>query len=336
METPTARVLPENKFRFGISQISPYRYYYVTVSPLKGLELDGKVTEFIDVPANNTSPEWQGYGNYKDKSVDLKYQFVKEGKYLPALAFGIMDPHGNRLFGGQYIVASKQIYPFDFTIGLGNGRLGKEPVSPVSQNKEFGMEILENPGKWFSDAQFFGGIQFSPSSKFAFMIEYNPIQYEKQITDPAQKQYFADAVSSKVNYGIRFMPFDWTEIDLSYQRGNQIGVNLSFAFTLGKPLLPIYDPPYIEKSGAMESSLAQRIARGLFESGFYDISVSVLDSEVRIVATNDRYFYNMHALGIMLKIIDKMLPPDIKKIDLILSERGIPVIEFSTAREDVS
>ena len=124
METPTARVLKEGRYRIGISQVDPYRYYYGAISPLNGLEIDGRVTEILDVPA----PGFPDYGNYKDKAIDLKYQFISEGKYRPAVALGIMDPQGTRLYPSQYIVMSKQIYPFDFSIGFGNGRFGKKPL----------------------------------------------------------------------------------------------------------------------------------------------------------------------------------------------------------------
>ena len=51
MEIPTARVMRENSFRIGASQIKPYRYYYGAVSPVKGLEIDGRITEITGVPA---------------------------------------------------------------------------------------------------------------------------------------------------------------------------------------------------------------------------------------------------------------------------------------------
>ena len=122
METPTARVMKEGRFRFGVSQIDPYRYYYGAVSPLQGLEIGGRVTEILDVPTLTAS-----YGNYKDKAIDLKYQFHPEGKWWPAISLGMMDPIGTRIYPSQYIVASKQFYPFDFSIGFGNGRFGKAP-----------------------------------------------------------------------------------------------------------------------------------------------------------------------------------------------------------------
>src|SRR3989338_11298232 len=67
MEIPTARVMKENSFRIGISQIEPYRYYYGAISPLKRLEIDGRITEILGTKI--TSPGWQGYGNEKDKSI---------------------------------------------------------------------------------------------------------------------------------------------------------------------------------------------------------------------------------------------------------------------------
>ena len=92
------------------------------------------------------------YGDYKDKSIDLKYQFLSEDMYLPALALGIRDPNGNRLYPGQYLVTSKQIYPFDFTLGLGNGRFGKRPLITAPETT-FGAEIFTSPKEFARDAQ---------------------------------------------------------------------------------------------------------------------------------------------------------------------------------------
>jgi len=331
MEIPTARVLEYGKYRFGFSQVDPYRYYYGTVSPLQGLEINGRVTEIIGVAPNSTDPLFKDYGNYRDKAVDFKYQFIREGKYWPALALGIMDPTGTRLYSSQYLVASKQIFPFDFTIGVGNGRFGRQPLP----SEEFGVEIFQNQRQWFADAQVFGGIQFAPSSKFSLMVEYNPIQYQNQTNDPAQKKYFTDSVPSKINYGVRFKPVDWAELDVSYQRGDQIGVNLSFTFNLEKPLIPIYDMLYREKEEYKNDPLTGRISRGLYASGFRNIGVMIRDSEIWVEAANDRYYYNTRAIGIILKVIDQLLPNNIQRINVILMERGIPIISFATDREDL-
>jgi len=334
MEMPTARVLETGKYRVGVSQINPYRYYYMAISPIKGLEIDGRVTEALDVPANPDSPTWKDYGNNKDKSIDLKYQFIAEGKYWPAMTLGIMDPHGTRKYGGQYIALSKQIYPFDLTIGMGNGRFGKQPLA--ASDREFNVEMFTSPRQWLSDAQLFGGIEFSPTPEFTLMIEYNPIKYEVQVGDMVQKKYFTEAVPSKINFGARYKPWDWAEIAVSYQRGNQVGVNLSFDFNLEKPLQPIFDLPYKEKKEEAANPLAERISKGLYASGFSDIGVKRVDNEIWVQATNEKYLFSARALGVMLKVLDQILPRDIEKVNIYLTDRGIPVIAFTTARDDLA
>ena len=71
MEIPTARVMKENHWRFGISQVDPVRTYYGVFSPLKGLEIDGRVTEILGTSAAMEKGKWKGYGNNKDKSASI-------------------------------------------------------------------------------------------------------------------------------------------------------------------------------------------------------------------------------------------------------------------------
>ena len=332
MEVPSARVLRENAYRIGYSQIKPYRYYYGVVSPLKGLEIGGRITEVIGVPGFSGSAGAQ-YGNYKDKSLDFKYQLISEGKYMPAFAVGIMDPHGSRLYSSQYIALSKQIYPFDFTLGFGNGRFGKKPLP--TQGEGIRVEMFQDTKQWLLDSQFFWGVEFAPSKKYAFMVEYSPIQYHKQTNDPASRNYFNESVPSNYNFGFRWKPLKWTEIDLSYQRGNQIGVNFSMNFDIGKPLIPIYDLPYREKPEHKLNPLSERIITALYSSGFSDIGVSTKNDELWIEAQNDKYYFSAKALGVILKIVAEIADENIQKVRIILKDNGIPLLELITAREDI-
>lgn len=323
METPTARIMDENKFRAGASQIDPYRYYYMAISPIDGLELEGRVTELIGVPSGLGS----AYGNDKDKAMDLKYKFISEEKYLPAVTLGIMDPHGTRKYASQYIVASKQIYPFDFTLGFGNGRFGK--VKLPAQSEGFKIEMFTDTKQWLKDSQFFGGIQFAPSKKFALMIEYNPIKYE------TLKVVGEIPVTSRINYGLRLKPFEWTDIDVTYQRGNQFGVNLSMAFDIGNPLIPIFDKPYVEKPQKKTKSLSERITEALHESGFSNIGVRLNNYDLWISAQNDKYFYTTRALGVIIKILYDLKPIYVDKINISLHDNGIPIVQLNTTFLDI-
>ena len=335
METPTARFMKEGQFRFGAGQVKPYRYYYGALSPFSWMEMGGRLTEVLDVPGFAGRNE---YGNYKDKAVDFKFRLFPEGKYRPALALGIMDPHGTRVYPSQYLVLSKQIYPFDFSVGFGNGRFGKRALP--TQGEGVKLEILQEPNTWRTDGQFFGGVQFALSEKLSLMAEYNPIQYEKQTNDPARRKYFQEAVPSRFNFGLRWKPLDWLEADISYQRGNEIGVNLSMNFELGVPMLPLYEKIYIESPELRPGPLARRIIVALRESGFSNIGVTIGGGDLRIEAQNDQYYYMPKALAKMLSLLKDILDRgegrDISDVHILLSDNGIPVLAFDTTREDIA
>ncbi len=335
MEIPTARVMRENSWRFGISQVNPVRTYYGAISPFKGLEIDGRVTEILGTSFMMEKGEFKGYGNNKDKSVDLKFQFIPEGKYVPALAVGIMDPSGTRLLASQYIVTSKQIFPFDFTLGLGNGRFGAKPL--LASGNGVDMELFTDPKQWWEDAQLFYGIQFTPSDKYALMVEYSPVKFHKMslydVSDA--EKYFHEPVPSKVNFGLRWKPFAWTEIDLSYQRGEQAGINVALDFDMGKPIIPIYDSVYREEQPMRVSPLEERLITALCHSGFSDIGVSMDGSNLWIDARNERYYYSTKAISVIMGLVQEIAPETLQDVSITLTENRLPVMRFSATRSDI-
>jgi hypothetical protein len=329
MEDPTARVMKEDTFRVGAGEVFPYRYFYGAMGLLKGLEVDGKVTEVIGVKALSAN-----YGDEKDKSIDLKYQFLSEDMYLPALALGIRDPTGNRLYTGQYLVASKQIYPFDFTLGFGDGRFGKKPLI-VPSTDFFGAEIFNHPREWAKEARPFWGIQFSPSEKYSLMMEYNPIKYNLQTPDPAQSKYFTRPIPLHYNFGLRWRPLTWTEVDLTFQRGNEIGLNFSMLFDIGQPLIPIYDKPYREKPQAAGLNPEERMTAALREQGFSDVGIDEAGGTLTIRAQNDKYFYSMKAVGVIMKTIVPLMTPATEKVRITLTQTGLPIFRVETTPADM-
>jgi len=329
LETPTARFMKENRYRLGVTQAHPYRTYFGTVGIFDWLEVNGRVTETLGVPA--LSP---GYGNNKDKTLDFKFRILPEGKYTPALALVILDPHGTRIFPSQAIVASKQIYPFDFTVGLGNGRFGKRPLP--GQAEGIRLELFGKPQSWWNDALPFGGIQFSPSDKFALVAEYSPIRYHLQTGDPAQKKYFPAPVPSPFNFGARWKPTRWSEIDASWQRGNQLAVSASVSFDIGKPMIPIYDAPFRERPERRQDPSHVRIATALHESGFSDIGVQSDGLALIVEAQNDRYLSNARAIEAVLEVLAGRLPESAEYVRILIKENGIPLFGFTTTASAIA
>ncbi len=330
-ETPTARMMAENRYRLGITLAHPYRYYFGTVGLFDRLEVSGRVTEVIGVPAFNNGGQ---YGAYKDKAVDAKFLFLKEGTFLPAVAVAISDPHGTRIYSSQAIVASKRIFPFDLSLGFGNGRLGRRPLP--AQGEGFRIEMFTDPRKWAREALPFGGIQYAATPWLSLLAEYSPIRYDRQTNDPAQQKYFPAAVRSPINIGARVMPLKWLEIDASWQRGNEVGLAASVAFDIGRPLVPIHDPPYLETAEASRAPLRDRIAFALAEEGFSDIAVSGDGFTLRVDAQNDRYFFAPRAVEALLVTIAPLVPPNVEYIRVQLKENGIPVAEAAVSASALS
>ena len=51
---------------------------------------------------------------------------MKEKNRVPAVAIGLIDIAGTGLFSSEYLVATKNLYDFDVTLGLGWGLLGTQ------------------------------------------------------------------------------------------------------------------------------------------------------------------------------------------------------------------
>jgi hypothetical protein len=327
LETPTARILRENRYRLGATQVHPYRYYFGTVGLFDRLEVNGRINEALGIQTKTGSSS-------KDKAVDAKFRLLREGKYVPAVAVAVSDPHGTRVYASQAIVASKEIFPFDFSLGYGNGRLGKRQLPP--QGEGFKIELFTNPRKWAREALPFGGIQYAATPWLSLLAEYSPIRYERQTADPAQPKYFPTAVRSPFNFGARVKPLKWLEIDASWQRGSEVGVSASVAFDIGRPLVPIRDEPYLESVEASRAPLQDRIAFALADVGFSDIGVWTDDVTLRVDAQNDRYFFAPRAVEVLLATIAPFVPPDVEYVRVQLKENGIPVTEAAVSASVLS
>ncbi|MEN6615091.1 MAG: YjbH domain-containing protein, partial [Syntrophorhabdus sp.] len=143
-------------------------------------------------------------------------------------------------------------------------------------------------------------------------------------------------VPSKFNFGIRWKPVEWAEVDASYERGNQFGINFSMAFNIGNPFIPIYDKPYKEKPRDKNSPICERLIAALYGSGFSGIVVYFRnDNTLVIEAENDKYFYDTRAIGVILNLVAEIVPGTSDNVEIILHKNGIPLFKFATTLPDI-
>ncbi len=322
LETPTARILEDGVVRVGVAQASPYRWYSMGMGIFPGLEFSGRLTRMEGV-STALGPD---YGAYKDKAFDLKYQILPESKKLPAVAIGLHDFWGTALFRAQYVVLSRQIFPFDFTLGIGRGRLGDEPLDH--------MFSIPSPREWWDQIKVFGGIEWALTERLHLLAEYNPIDYQKDVGSAGRA--VPEGAKSPINVGLRFKVVPGLDLGISYQRGDTLGLMCHLQFLLGDPVLPQRpDPPLRHSVDRRPFSrrdlkeMVDKIYQAIYKQGFKDATVYTDGKSITAEVTNGRYLSNQKAVGRILRILLFYSPEDARELTVILKASRMPLLEVS-------
>jgi len=235
LQTPTARMRPDGEFGLGVSTVRPYNQAHFFLQVLPWLETTLRYTAVINRPylaSENTQ-------SYKDKSADVKVRLLREGEYWPAIAFGIQDIGGTGLFSSEYLVGSYHWYDFDFSLGLGWGRLGSAGDIPnpfgifghhFDRNRQ--QEIQANVGQagnlgfkyWFTGKTIgpFGGVEWNtPLKGLALRVEYDGNDYEHEAAGAPVRQ------ALPVNFGLSYRGLRNLDFGIGYERGNKFTARLA-------------------------------------------------------------------------------------------------------------
>jgi len=313
METPNARILEDGVLRFGAAQVMPYRWYSIGIGILPGLELSGSLTNITNIPTQ------YAFTNL-DRSFYLKCQILPESKEFPAVAVGINDFWGTGLFQAEYIAFSRQIFPVDITLGMGRKRLHGPISFPLSD--DFGL---------------FGGAELALHERLHAMVEYNPVEYEK---DKPSGRGAPEGARYPVNLGLRAKLLPGMDLALSYQRGDTIGLMLHIQSELGRPILPHRsDPPLLVSIDRRpfnkrdQRKLIEKIHDAIHEAGFSDVSVYTDGSDLIAEFENGRYLSNQKAVGRVLRILVFHSPSDTEKLTAVVRRRDMPILKVSTKPE---
>lgn len=195
-EYPTAEIAGDGLGWAGWSEVEPFSSPYVTLGYLPRLELNLRLTNFLNGPV--ISP---GYGHYKDKGMDVKFLLFPEDGTFPAVAVGALDLAGTRLLKANYVVLTRHRWPFTLSAGWGTDRLNG----------------------------FFGGVSWILTPYILFKAEYGNLDYsrDRNVTvDPPEREWNAGFV----------VETPWgTDLSVSWQRGSEWGLGLSQRFDLRRP-----------------------------------------------------------------------------------------------------
>ncbi len=312
IEIPNARILEDGVVRFGAAQASPYRWYTGAMGILPRLEFSVRLTQITNIPV----PSMPGYGTYKDKAFDIKLQIIPESKGLPAIAIGMHDFHGTRLFAAEYLAISRQYYPLDFTLGIGSKRL-KGPIE---------LPVLDRYG-------LFGGVEIELNDRLHFIAEYNPIKYG---IDNISARGVPEGARSPVNVGLRARILGGMDLGLSYQRGNAFGVMLHVRTGLGQQILPYRaDPPPLVSVDRRpfnkrdQKEMVEKIHEAIHEAGFSAVAVYTDGHDLIAEFENGKYLSDQKAAGRVLRILLFYSPSDTVRLTAVLKKLDMPILKVS-------
>lgn len=241
IEMRTARFGNDGDFTVGGSFVNPYRRYTLTWQILPFMEVAFRYTDItnspeIGAPTPQSESEFfsdlfnfNSGGTDLDRGFDLKFKLLSETDNLPQVALGLQDFAGTGAFSGEYIVASKRINRFDFTLGMGWGYFAQREtfsnpfkILGSTFDERTGDRITGGTfsiGDYFSGdkAALFGGVEyFTPIEGLSLKAEWSSIDHDEE--------RFTRLIGEDlpINFAVNYRPVDFWEISLGFERGNSI------------------------------------------------------------------------------------------------------------------
>ena len=294
-EYPTAEVLDDGTGWFGYSDTYPLSQLYATLGYLPNFEINLRATNFLNGPI--ISP---GFGHYKDKSFDVKYRLKEQEGIYPSVAAGIIDFSGTELLRSYFAVGTYRFDNIAVSLGWGSDWLG-------------GV---------------FAGIEWQPYPWLTLKAERGSIDYDQY----PFRDYEKIIKDSDYNYGA-IISTPWNvDLNVSYQRGEELCLGVRYNFDLTKPVfdghkdrlkgLPIHDLPSWNEIDAksMATEIANKLAK---ELPIKDIQVFVDERKLLITYENKGYSSEAEAMGRVLYLASHMIPWDVESVSLVPKVRGI-------------
>jgi hypothetical protein len=275
-----------------------------------------------------------------DRNYEGKIRLWKEQEYLPQVAVGIRDLVGTGLWGSEYLVASKAVGDFDFTLGMGWGRLAgngdiNNPLIQLSdrfsgRETDVGRGGQLSSGAFFSGekAGFFGGAAYQfDSLPVSLMLEYNPDQYNLEVSVGGLRP------KSPWSAAVKWQALPGVSLSLSRQHEQEWGIELSAALD-SKSLPPRRAAPLFTSSLDMapQDLPSQLNPQDWYDTLLYDVersglllleaSIEPSSSMAILVMGNDQYPVWADAIAKMAVLADLHLPSSVNTFRIIAEEAG--------------
>ncbi len=289
-----------------------------------------------------------------DRSIDLRYQVLKEGKYRPALTIGLQDMTSKGLFAAEYVAATKNFGDkLKVTAGLGWGRLGSYGSigSPFGSRPAVDPTGTPNADQWFrGDAAPFAGVEYKISDTWTFKGEYSSDAY--LLEDDTRGLIERD---SPFNFGFEYQRNPNMRFGVYSLYGSEVGLTFHLILdpknrltggVAGPAPAPVkarparaadpeaYDGGWVTQADAgpiLRKNLAKRLAADGI--AVEDLAYTATTVQVRI--RNGRIDAGAQAIGRTARALSHVMPASVEVFEIVPVVNGIGASKITVRRSDL-
>ncbi|WP_179381250.1 YjbH domain-containing protein [Jannaschia marina] len=297
-----------------------------------------------------------------DRSFDLRFQLLKEGRYRPAVTVGLQDFGGTSIYAAEYLVATKSFGDFTVTGGLGWGRFATRggfgnPLGAISDRfddrppVDVGEGGQVQSGQLFrGDAALFGGVQYQWSDRLILKAEYSSDAYvveeDRGIIDQR----------TPINVGFDYALRPGVRLGGYILNGAEAGLTLQFTlnpkrstFGSGVEARPqpvtlrpdrsanpaVWDTAWTQ-DGVTPVVTRARLVDDLDDEGLEVVATKIDGNRAEIHFRNPRYTTNAQAIGRAARRATAILPASVETFVLVpLNARGLSGTAVILRRSDI-
>ena len=299
-------------------------------------------------------------GSTYDRSFDLRYRFIDEGRYRPAIAVGLRDFLGTGIYSSEYLAATKHVTPrLRFTGGIGWGRLSSykgfdNPLGALdSQFDERPRGTTGRGGqletsKWFrGNAALFAGVSWAATDRLTVKAEYSSDAYNLETTP--RRDLFER--KSPFNFALDYQVREGVQAQAYYMYGSELGASISLVLNPKRPAvngtiaaapLPVRVREPGEKADlswatqpASVKALRGRVAEMLAAENLALEAMGISGRTVTVRLRNNRTLIAPEAIGRAARILTQVMPDSVERFTIVPVVGGLPASAVVLNRSDL-
>ena len=282
-----------------------------------------------------------------DRSFDAHLTLWQEGVYHPGVAVGLRDFIGTGWYSSEYVVATKSIGKFEFTGGMGFGRLAgrdsfENPLAAIDTSfktreaNDFGRGGTLGTINWFQGkASAFGGIAYHLGDRMTLAAEYTP--------DLMHRESSYLEVKSPWNLGATYRVNNTLSLAAQYLQGSTFSLTANIAMNpkrpkndAGRETAPV--PMRARGDGTLPVPTTDEatIRKVLAVEGFEVISLEDHGTYFRLDVKNTKYRSTAQALGRAAATLQRFTSDATKRAVIAFHEKGMQASSYTIDLERVA